>query len=76
MIYKCSKCGKEFTDPKVCSTHERKDHIPPEAIICPICNGTGWVDGTDGCDCFVCYTCDGIGKVIPKTHTQTVYEKI
>lgn len=75
-IHKCSTCGEEFHDPAKCKEHERREHIPPEAITCPTCKGEGGYSGNDGVDWRHCYTCDGIGKVIPKIQTQTVYEKI
>lgn len=75
-IYKCSTCGEEFHDPAKCKDHERKAHIPLEAIPCPTCHGEGGYEGTDGCDWRQCYTCDGVGKVIPRIKSGVVYEKI
>jgi len=82
-LYVCEVCGKKSESEqtiRLCERKHRNDEkaktMPPNAIVCPDCNGAGCDDGTDGYDSHMCGTCSGVGFVIPVKTTETKYIRI
>ena len=82
--YICDFCKKEYGSKEAAWNCEQSHDINERlklvenSIICPACEGQGWVFGNDGCDTMGCDVCDGKKIVIPEVEIvkRRYYKKI